>query len=162
MKQARPNKAKQFPQVLDEKIGPYEKVGAKIWIGKTFLTSEGSLGLGDIGYFDTITQDWKFLQIPEMSDWSASALLVETDVIWVGLAHNGEDHSTSGGLLRYDRTSHKAKRIPLPDMIDKIVRVGKRLYCGASSGFAIVDQDHVQRFEFSPQLDGAYAITPVT
>ena len=134
----------------------------KIWIGKTFLTSEGSLGLGDIGYFDTITQDWKFLHVPEMSDWSASALLVEPTTIWVGLIQMGDDGNVNGGLLRYEPTTRKAQRIPLPGQIDKIIRVGKHLYCATSNGFAIVDQDHVQRFEFSPQLDGEYTITPVT
>ena len=65
------------------------------------------MGVGDIGYFDTVTQDWVFLHIPEMAEWSASALLVELNAIWVGLVHQGDDGNTPGGLLRYDRASHK-------------------------------------------------------
>lgn len=157
-----PEKAKQFPQVADEKIGPYQKVDTRIWIGKTFQASPGAVGVGDIGYFNTVTQDWVFLHIPEMAGWSASALLVEPTSIWVGLTSHGDDGTTAGGLLRYDRTTHKATTIPLPDEIEKIIRVGRSLYCGTSGGFAILDQNHAQRFEFTQQLDGSYTITPVT
>jgi hypothetical protein len=154
-------KAKQFPQVEDEKIGPYEKVGNRIWVGKTFLAREGAVGVGDIGYFDATTQDWAFLHIPEMADWSASALLVEPTAILVGLMRQGDDGSVAGGLLRYDRVTHKASRIPFADVVDKIIRVGKHVYCGTSGGFAIIEQDRAHRYEFTQQLDGAYTITPV-
>ena len=164
--QARPAKAKLFPNAapneIEEKIGPYERIGKQIWVGKTFYDAEGSVGVGDIGYFDETTHDWAFLHIPEMADWSTSALLVEPDAIWVGLIRNGEGAADSGGLLRYDRSSHRATRIPFADVVDKIIRVRNRIYCGTSSGFAIVEQDHARRFEFVPQLDGSYVITPVT
>jgi hypothetical protein len=162
--QARPYKASQIHNVaeINEKIGPYQRVATKIWTGKTFYDGEGSVGVGDVGYFDEAAHDWVFLHIPEMASWSTSALLVEPDTIWVGLVHNGEGASSSGGLLRYDRSTHQASTIPLPDVIDKVVRIGKRLYCGTDGGFAIVDQDQARRFEFTPQLDGSYVITPVT
>ena len=160
---ARPEKARHANGIheIGEKIGPYQRVGKQLWIGKTFYDAEGTVGVGDIGYYDEARHDWVFLHLPEMADWSTSALLVEPGEIWVGLLRNGEDAGTSGGLLRYDRTAKRATRIPLPDTIDKIVRIGKRLYCGTSGGFAIVDQDLAHRFEFSPQLDGTYVITPV-
>lgn len=160
--QINPEKAKPFPQVADEKIGPYQKVATKVWFGKSFTSSSGTVGVGDIGYFDTVTQNWSFLHIPEMAQWSASALLVEPAAIWVGLIGIGDDGNAPGGLLRYDRATGKVTRIPLPDQIEKIVRVGQHLYCATSGGFAIIEQDHARRFEFSPQLDGSYTITPVT
>ena len=161
--QARPAKAKQVPAVteISEKIGPYQRVGNKIWVGKTFYDSEGSVGVGDIGYFDQATQDWIFLHVSELADWSASALLVEPDTVWVGLIRNGEHAGISGGLLRYDRATHKASIIPIPDAIDKITRVGSRMYCGTSGGFIFIEQNRVHRFEFSPQLDGSYTVVPV-
>jgi len=158
--QARPEKAAAGREI-GEKIGPYQRVGKKIWVGKTFYDAEGSVGVGDIGYFDEATQDWRFLHIPEMVNWSTSAILVEPEAIWAGLSMNGEGAGSSGGLLHYDRTTNKVSIIPVADVILRIVRVGKRLYCGTSGGFAIIDQDHAQRFEFSPQLDGNYSITPV-
>ncbi len=158
---ARPEKAKGSSAAIEEKIGPYQKVGTKLWIGKTFSDTEGAAGVGDIGYFDEATQDWVFLHVPEMADWSTSALLVEPDAVYVGRIRNGESTPVSGGLLRYDRATHKTAIVPLPETIDKIVRVGRRLYCGTSGGFAIMDQGIARRFEFSPQLDGSYAITPL-
>jgi hypothetical protein len=161
--EARPERAKQMSEgaVIEEKPGPYQKAGNRIWVGKTFLESDRSAGVGDIGYFDETAQDWGFLHIPEMQAWSASAMLVETDAIWVGLARYGEGATVSGGLLRYDRTTKKAAIIPLADEIQKITRVGRRLYCGTFGGFAVIEQDHARRFEFAPQLDGTYTITPV-
>jgi hypothetical protein len=146
---------------IAEKIGPYQRVGNRIWVGKTFYDGEGSTGVGDIGSFDLATQNWEFLHIHEMADWSTSAILVEPDVIWVGRVLDGEGAGSSGGLLRYERTTRKASIIPLADIIVKIVRVGKRLYCGTSGGFAIVDLDRAKRYEFTPQMDGTYTITPV-
>jgi hypothetical protein len=158
--QFRPDRAKQFPQILDEKIGPYQKVGTKIWIGKTFLQSTGAVGVGDVGYFDTVTQDWTFLHIEEMAEWSASALLVEPATIWVGLTQQGDDGNIAGGLLRYDRSTGKATHIPLNEEVEKIVRIGTRVYCGTTGGFAVIEHDEARRFEFSPELNGSYTITP--
>ena len=161
---ARPNRAKQIPQggVIAETAGPFQKVGTKIWVGKAFTDSADSAGVGDIGYYDETAHSWNFLHLPEMVDWSASALLVETAAIYVGLARFSDGTATSGGLLRYDRESKKVTRIDISNEIEKIIRVGPRLYCGTSDGFAIVDGEHVRRFEFSLQMDGTYAITPVT
>jgi hypothetical protein len=146
---------------INEEIGPFQRAGTRLWVGKTFYDGERLSGVGDIGYYDLPTQKWEFLHVPEMADWSTSALLVEPDTIWVGRVSHGEDTNRPGGLLKYDRATHRASVIPLPDTIEKIVRVGKRLYCGTSAGFAIVDLDRAKRYEFTPQIDGSYAITPV-
>jgi hypothetical protein len=164
--QARPARAGEIPaetpREVDEKVGPYQRTGKKIWIGKTFYDFKELVGIGDIGYFDETTQNWVFLHIPEMADWSTSALLVEPDTIWAGLVQNGEGIQVPGGLLRYNLTTHKATSLPLPDVIDKIISFRTRIYCGTSRGFAIVEQDKVRSFEFIPQLDGSYVVTPVT
>jgi hypothetical protein len=160
---ARPKRAKEIPQggVIEEKPGPFQKVGNKIWVGKTFADSEDSAGVGDIGYFDEGTKDWVFLHLAEMADWSASALLVETQDAWVGLASYSDGATVAGGLLRYEVATKKVTKIDLPEEIVKIVRVGRRLYCGTSGGFAIVEADfRVHRFEFTPELDGEFTITP--
>jgi hypothetical protein len=157
---ARPERAKQGAGwEMDEEIGPSQRVGTRIWAGKTFDEGERMSGVGDIGYFDLPARKWDFLHIHEMADWSTSALLVEPDVIWIGRVSIGEGLARSGGLLKYNRAAKTASVIPLSDRIEKIVRVGKRLYCGTSAGFAIVDQDRAQRFEFTPQMDGSYQIT---
>jgi len=153
---ARPERVKQLrePYVIEERIGPSQRTGDRLWVGKTFRDDRDSEGVGDIGYFDIPTQTWHFLHLPEMADYPATALLVEPDVIWAG-------RGSSGGLLRYDRKTQRTTVVPLPGAVDKIVRIGRRLYCGMTNGFAIVDMDHANRFEFTPQMDGSYTITPV-
>jgi len=74
---------------------------------------------------------------------------------------NGEGAGQPGGLLQYDRVTRKATKLELPDVVQKIVRVGKTLYCGTSGGFATVVGDRVERFEFSPQVDGSYVVLAV-
>jgi hypothetical protein len=159
----RPEEAKRLRGAgrIEEKIGPFERAGTRLWVGKTFYDGEGSTGVGDLGYFDQSTGGWTFLELSEMADWSASALLVEQNAVWVGLVKNGEGAGQPGGLLRYDRVTHKATKLALPDVVQKIVRVGKVLYCGTSGGFATVEGDRVQRFEFSPQVDGSYTVLAV-
>lgn len=157
VEKARPGK---HPTEVGEKIGPFQREGSKIWVGKTFYDGEGVSGIGDIGYYDTAAQTWTFLKIPEMVNWSTSALLVEPGEIWVGLASQGEGAGTSGGLLRYDRATGKAKRFELPEVVLKIARVGQAVYCGTSGGFAVVSRDAVKRFEFVPQGDSSYTVVP--
>jgi len=40
-----------------------------------------------------------------MADWSTTAILVDEDAVWIGLADRLEGADRSGGLLRYDRKS---------------------------------------------------------
>jgi hypothetical protein len=159
---ARSAQAKLTPDgaVIEERIGPYQKVGSKIWVGKTFYNTDSSVGVGDIGYYDQATKDWVFLHIPEMADWSTSALLIEANTIWAGLESNNPGGALSGGLLRYDRMSHKTTTIPLSDVIEKIIVLGQRVYCGTTGGFAVIEHDQARRFEFEPQIDGSYTVTP--
>jgi hypothetical protein len=146
------------PIEVDEKIGPFAREGTKIWVGKTFYDGEGSSGIGDIGYYDSVSQAWSFLHVPEMTGWSASAILVEATDIWVGLLNRDEGAGIPGGLLRYDRRTHAVKKYALPDVVLKIVRVGRAVYCGTSGGFAVVGGDGVKRFAFVPQLDDSYVV----
>ena len=38
----------------------------------------------------TGTGDYQFLRIPELRDWSVSAIFVAGDTVWAGLVHRGE------------------------------------------------------------------------
>lgn len=151
------------PLQVDEKVGPYQREGKKIWVGKTFYDAGGSVGIGDIGYYDDANGAWTFLHIPQMADWSASALLVEPDTVYAGLVRYNESSPESGGLLRYNLATKQATVTPLPDVIEKIMPFQGKVYCGTNDGFSILDQDgSVHRFTVMPKLDGAYAVTPVT
>lgn len=162
--EARPDRVRHLSdedeRSVTEKIGPSQQVGPRIWAGRTFFDEAGSVGVGDIGYYDPLKKDWAFLHIAQMADWSTSALLVESDMIWAGLVQIGSGVPVSGGLLRYDVASHEAAVIPVTRVIDKIMHVGKQIYCGTSGGFAVVDQGRAREFEFDPQLDGSVVVAP--
>ena len=46
----RPDRVRHIPEETPmqvvEKIGPYERTGKKIWVGKTFFDGDGSIGIG--------------------------------------------------------------------------------------------------------------------
>ena len=96
--------------ILEEEPGPYQVVGSRIWFGKTFYDGEGTSGVGGLGYFDTSTSQYRFVQVPGLADWSVSAILIEKDAAWIGLVDYPEGEPYGGGLIRYDfkaRTSRK-------------------------------------------------------
>jgi hypothetical protein len=164
--EARPDRNRHVPSEsplqVEEKVGPYQREGKKIWVGKTFYDAGGSVGIGDIGYFDEETDNWTFLHIPQAVDWSTSALLVEPGTIYAGLVRYSEGSPESGGLLRYNRSTQQATVTSLPDVIEKIMAFQDRIYCGTTDGFAIIDHGDVHRYTVLPRLDGSYAVTPVT
>lgn len=103
-----------FPPIRTEKdyerqeaIGPYQIEGNRLWFGNNYYDSEGATGVGAFGYFDMKTRRYRLFSPPEVAHWQISALLVETDVVWLGFDHFGEDISTSpGGLARWDRKAN--------------------------------------------------------
>ena len=126
---------------IKEAIGPSQVVGSRLWFGKTFYDGEGDVGVGGIGYFDAATRSFTMTPIPEMNDTSATALMIENEVMWVGLASHGEWASAPGGLLRIDLTSMRTQRYMLPAVISSIVRYEDRLYLATSDGVAILPYD---------------------
>ncbi|MDA0207605.1 MAG: hypothetical protein O2795_19995 [Acidobacteria bacterium] len=89
---------------FNETIGPYQFDAQRLWFGLTFYDGEGWTGVGALGAFDVQTRTFAMHYLPEMANWSVSALLVEPDAVWLGLVLNGEGPPYSGGLVRWDRT----------------------------------------------------------
>jgi hypothetical protein len=98
---------------LAEEIGPAQVSEGTLWFAKTFYDSEGSTGVGGFGYFDTQTKSYKIYSPREVIDWSATAMLVEAEAVWIGLIHRGEYGDSSGGLLRFDRATGTCSKIAL-------------------------------------------------
>ena len=76
--------------VMNEQIGPYQIADGTLWFAKTFYDGEGMTGVGGFGYFDTQAGEYRTYSPVEIKDWSATAMLVESDTIWIGLARSGE------------------------------------------------------------------------
>jgi hypothetical protein len=136
---------------IEEKIGPFQVVGDRIWFGKTFYDGEGTTGVGGVGYFDSSRLEYTFLKIPEVARWSVSALLVEDESVWIGLVQHPEGPDVGGGLLRYDLKSGTIKKYPIQDVVLRIKRWEDRVYVATSRGVSVLQGD---------RLTDSYVIEP--
>lgn len=143
---------------IEEKAGAWQRIGSRIWFGKTFYDGEGHTGVGDLGYFDTTSRTFAFLKLPELASWSVSALLVEGNDAWVGLMGQPEGAAYSNGLLRVDLKGRQTRRYEIPDVIRQLVRWNGALYVATDHGLYVVRDERVTRFRLEPGLNGAFVI----
>lgn len=146
---------------IKEETGPVQEVGNRVWFGKTFYDGEGATGVGAIGYYDLRTQKFTSFSPPEIVKWSVSALLVEGDTVWAGLKRRPEGAEHSGGLLRYDLSTKRAKVFPVGEVVLNIVRAGDALYLGSSNGVYVLREGRLARYVFEPAPDGNFEIVGV-
>lgn len=97
------------PLEIENRIGPYEMEGSRLWFASTFYDGEGMSGLGAIGTFDAGTRKYEMSFFPEIVCWPGSALRLDGDDVWVGLARRPGGAVYGGGLLRYNRKMHSAR-----------------------------------------------------
>jgi hypothetical protein len=139
---------------IDENIGPRQVEGGRLWFGKTFYDGEGFTGVGGFGYFDPASRAYRIFSPPQIRDCSITALLVEPDSVWLGLAINGEYGSSGRGLVRFDRHTESVESFELPDLAARIVRRGSALLVATNSGVAVVENQRVRRFFVDRTSDG--------
>ena len=140
---------------LNEEIGPSQLVGDRLWFGKTFYDGEGLSGVGGFGYFDPQEQSFVEFSPPEIWQWSASALLVEDGVVWIGRFRRPEGASYSGGLLRYDLKEGEVSEFDVGEIIRQIKRWGGKLYIASDGGIYVMDElGRIDRYVFEPALGG--------
>ena len=145
--------------VLEEQPGPYQIAGSRIWFGKVFYDGEGHSGVGGLGYFDTGTSQYGFLQVPELDDWSVSAILVEEDAAWIGLAGHPEGEDYGGGLIRYDFKSGTSRKLLTEELVHHIVRWKDRVYVATENGAYVVQENRlVKRYRVEPNIDNQFII----
>jgi hypothetical protein len=143
---------------FDERIGPHQLYGGKMWFGKTFYDSEGSTGIGGFGYFDPLTKAFTLFTAPEIRDLSVSALLVEEDAVWLALIHRGEYGDLGGGVLRFDRATQTYRRFETPGRVSQILRVGERLLLPNHLGIDTIDVTGIHRYFVDKTTDGRLRI----
>ena len=116
--------------------------------------------MGDLGYFDMRSKQFTFFSIPELADWSVSAVLVEADAVWAGLVNYPEGADRSGGLIRYDLSSRSVTRYDVPDIVLTMIRHDNALFIGTSNGLYILRDSRFTRFRFEPNLAGDFEPIP--
>jgi hypothetical protein len=130
-----------------EVIGPWQAEAGKIWFGKAFYDGEGMAGVGAFGYFDEASRKYTLFSPPEAASYETSAILVEPDAVWVGLDRFGEDVSKySGGLIRWDKSTHDVRRYALEFVVTRIERTGEALRLETHDGYAELRKGELRRF----------------
>jgi hypothetical protein len=147
---------------LAESIGPWHREDGRIWFAKTFYDGEGTTGVGGFGYFDQKEKKLQLFDPPEIADWSVSAMDVTPDAIWMALVNNGEYGGSSGGLLRYDRHTNAARRLPLPDIALRLDHMNGKILAATDFGLAVVEDDQITRFFVDQTTDGTWRVVPAT
>ncbi len=148
--------------VIEEKIGPAQPEGGKLWFGKTFYDGEGNTGVGGFGYFDASDRQFHFFMPPEIADCSVSAILVEPDAVWMAVFRFGEYGGSPAGVLRYDRKTQAIRKYELPDAVYGLAVSGNRTLVATSSGIAVIDGDRVSRYFIDRNTDGRLRIAEAT
>jgi hypothetical protein len=141
----------------NEVIGPHQVEGDRLWFGNSFYDGEGERGVGTFGYFDAKTRQYRLFSPPEVAAYEVSALLVEADVVWVALDHQGEDISKyPGGMIRWNKTTQEVERYPIEFVVTRITREGGSLRLTTSGGYALLTNGVVHRFRVTGST-----ITPI-
>jgi len=147
---------------IGERPGPIEWDGSRIWFGKTFYDGEGSSGVGGVGYFDTVKSTYTFLKIPGIARWSVSTLLVDDQILWIGLVGHPEGPDYGGGLLRYDLKTGTTAKVSIDAVVRRIKRWSGRYYLVTNAGVSVIEGERpIARFQIEPELDGTYALVRV-
>ena len=139
---------------IEEIAGPRVKEDNLLWFGKSFYDGEGHTGIGGFGYYDPATKKYTLFAPPEIARYSASAIAVTPESVWLGLVHNGEWGSSGAGLFRFDRASQKAQRFESPDIPIAIRIEGARVIAATNFGITIVEGDRQRRYFVDQTSDG--------
>lgn len=156
---------RKYPKAIDsyrmnESIEAFPARGDRVWFGKSFYDGEGYTGVGSLGYFDIGRRSYELIRIPEIADWSASAILIEGESIWVALAHYTEGADSSGGLLRYDTNTGETRIHPISDVITDILSHNGTIYATTERGrtYVLKEDSIVSRHALEPALEGGFEI----
>ncbi len=138
LKRYRPDRAEHGCGIND-KLGPFQKLGDRIWFCKNFYGGEGQCGVGAAGFFDTKAKVFEVLYSSQTAKWSCSALLAEEKTVWMGLQHIGEGSVSSGGLAALSPATGEVSILDIPAGITAIHRAGDRLFLGTGEGIYILN-----------------------
>ncbi|MFL6414778.1 MAG: hypothetical protein ACJ74Y_03810 [Bryobacteraceae bacterium] len=142
-----------------EEIGPAQAFDGRLWFGKTFYDGEGGTGVGGFGNFDPKTRKYEIHSVPEIVNWSATAMLVEPEAVWIGLASRGEYGDFGHGLLRFDRQTQECSPFEFPDIIFEIARVRDSVILATNFGAAVVQDRKLRRFFVDVTSGGERRVT---
>jgi hypothetical protein len=160
---ARPRRVKDgydSQSFVREYIGPWQLEGDRLWFGKTFYDGEGMTGVGGFGYFDSSERRFHLFAAPETADWSASAILVQSDAIWLALASRGEFGDANGGLVRFDRQAETYRRFESGDIGRSLALVAGHLVAATDNGITVIAGTAARHYVVDQTTDGRLRVAP--
>jgi len=146
---------------LEERIGAWQAEKGGFWFGKTFYDGEGTTGVGAVGFLSRSRQ-YSFLTIPALFDWSADAILIEPDAVWAGLVSHGEGPDAAGGLLRYDRHTHRSEIRKVPGVILRIAHVAGAVFLRTTFGFYVLRDGIIIWHHMEPDVNDCLVVVTET
>lgn len=143
-------------ELVENLVGPWVRVGDKIWFGIQFSDGEKRTGIGGYGIFDPDTVNAEIRYSTETAPWSASAIFVDSDRVCLGLYSQDGGEPYSGGLF-CDYLKTKTKKVfRIPQVINSIQESGGKLILAAADGVYLVQYNKVVSGKFSVNEDGTY------
>ncbi len=142
-----------------QEVGPFQQVADRVWFGVTFYDGEGTTGVGGLGWFDTVNRSVQMRYLPELADWSASAILADQDEVWLGLVRHPEGADMPGGLARVRLSDWSVRVYTLPQVVHVIRRVDDLLYIGTSDGVYRLGPRGLDRIAIRRTAEGGYRVT---
>lgn len=143
---------------FDNAIGPHQIIGNKIWFGMMFYDGEGDSGVGGIGYFDILSKKYEVAYRKDIADASIYSMLIEPDLIWLGLGGQPEGEIYSLGMAKINRKDNSMLRYDVPSLVNSIVRLGKSVYAATSDGLVVFyDSGSIETIKPSLNKDGSYS-----
>ena len=132
----------------------------RLWFGKSFYDGEGLTGVGSLGYFDIERRSYQLIRLPEIADWSTTAILVENDRVWIGLTGHPEGADYSGGLLRYEMETGNVRIYPISEVITDILQHKGALYVATERAqlYMLENDTVVAHYSVEPALNDGFEI----
>ncbi len=139
-----------------EEVGPFQVVADRIWFGASFYDGEGTTGIGGLGWLDTVNRTFHMQYLPQIADWSASAILADQHEVWLGLVRHPEGADLPGGLAQVRLSDWTVTVHKLPQIVRAIRRVDGMLYLGTSDGVYRLGPQGMDRIAIRRTADGGY------
>ncbi len=143
---------------FESKTGPAVQFGDKVWFGVDFYDGEGVTAVGGYGIYDTSSQTFDMHYEPELAEWAASAILVDSDKICLGLYGQSEGPGACGGLFcKYFKTQ-TSKVFDIPYNINAIKQYGDTLVLATANGIYLIKNAKITAATFSVNEQGKYQL----
>ena len=114
--------------------------GGKIWFAPSFNAEGCDSGVGAIFSFDVFERKYQSAYPPPLHCCSASALAIENETIWIGLATGTSESADGRGLAAYDTKTGGVTLYPQLPLIHGIGFAGGRVYAGTTHGLWELDR----------------------